>query len=218
MSTLFTPASGLCAIMLAATPLVIASAPYESTMGLVQKIFYYHVPSAWLMMLAALVSGTSSGFYLFNRKLSWDRIAVASAELMVLFGAIVLITGPLWGRKAWGVWWQWDARLTSSLTTWMIFCAYLIVRRFGGIGSEKLAAGLALFGLANVPFIYVSVNYWRTIHPTTNVVPTLPLSMGGPFWFCALTLLLLYVLLMQLRIGLEAQRTQLDDLYLAVDK
>lgn len=204
--------------MLAATPLVIASAPYESTMGLVQKIFYYHVPSAWLMMLAALVSGTSSGFYLFNRKLSWDRIAVASAELMVLFGAIVLITGPLWGRKAWGVWWQWDARLTSSLTTWMIFCAYLIVRRFGGIGSEKLAAGLALFGLANVPFIYVSVNYWRTIHPTTNVVPTLPLSMGGPFWFCALTLLLLYVLLMQLRIGLEEQRTQLDDLYLAVDK
>ena len=218
MSTLFTPASGLCAIMLAATPLVIASAPYESTMGLVQKIYYYHVPSAWLMMLAALVSGTSSGFYLFNRKLSWDRIAVASAELMVLFGAIVLITGPLWGRKAWGVWWQWDARLTSSLTTWMIFCAYLIVRRFGGIGSEKLAAGLALFGLANVPFIYVSVNYWRTIHPTTNVVPTLPLSMGGPFWFCALTLLLLYVLLMQLRIGLEEQRTQLDDLYLAVDK
>ena len=218
MSTLFTPASGLCAIMLAATPLVIASAPYESTMGLVQKIFYYHVPSAWLMMLAALVSGTSSGFYLFNRKLSWDRIAVASAELMVLFGAIVLITGPLWGRKAWGVWWQWDARLTSSLTTWMIFCAYLIVRRFGGIGSEKLAAGLALFGLANVPFIYVSVNYWRTIHPTTNVVPTLPLSMGGPFWFCALTLLLLYMLLMQLRIRLEEQRTQLDDLYLAVDK
>jgi heme exporter protein C len=204
--------------MLAATPFVIASAPYESTMGLVQKIFYYHVPSAWLMMLAALVSGTSSGFYLFNRKLSWDRIAVASAELMVLFGAIVLMTGPLWGRKAWGVWWQWDARLTSSLTTWMIFCAYLIVRRFGGLGSEKLAAGLALFGLANVPFIYVSVNYWRTIHPTTNVVPTLPLSMGGPFWFCALTLLLLYMLLMQLRIRLEEQRKQLDDLYLAVDK
>ncbi len=218
MSTLFAPASGLCAIMLAATPFVIASAPYESTMGLVQKIFYYHVPSAWLMMLAALVSGTSSGFYLFNRKLSWDRIAVASAELMVLFGAIVLMTGPLWGRKAWGVWWQWDARLTSSLTTWMIFCAYLIVRRFGGLGSEKLAAGLALFGLANVPFIYVSVNYWRTIHPTTNVVPTLPLSMGGPFWFCALTLLLLYMLLMQLRIRLEEQRKQLDDLYLAVDK
>ncbi len=204
--------------MLAATPLVIASAPYESTMGLVQKIFYYHVPSAWLMMLAALVSGTASGFYLFNKKLNWDRIAVASAELMVLFGAIVLITGPLWGRKAWGVWWQWDARLTSSLTTWMIFCAYLIVRRFGGIGSEKLAAGLALFGLANVPFIYVSVNYWRTIHPTTNVVPTLPLSMGGPFWFCALTLLLLYILFMQLRIRLEEQRKQLDDLYLAVDK
>ena len=205
-------------VMFAIAPVYIARAPYESTMGLIQKIFYFHVPAWIVMFLAVLISGIFSAVYLFKQKPLADRTAFAAAEIAVLFGVIGLITGPLWARKSWGVWWQWDARLTSSLTTWMIFCAYLIVRRFGGIGSEKLAAGLALFGLANVPFIYVSVNYWRTIHPTTNVVPTLPLSMGGPFWFCALTLLLLYILLMQLRIRLEDQRKQLDNLYLAVDR
>ena len=93
------------------------------------------------------------------------------------------MTGPLWARKAWGVWWVWDARLTSSLLVWMIFGAYLLLRRYGGPGSDKLAAGMALFGMATVPFIFVSVNYWRTLHPQTSVVPTLPMSMGGPL-FC----------------------------------
>src|ERR671938_1946649 len=82
-----------------------------------------------------------------------------------------LVTGPLWARKAWGVWWQWDVRLTSSLMGWMVAVAYLLVRRYGGPGSDKLAAGLALFGMANVPFVYISVNYWRTLHPKTSVVP-----------------------------------------------
>ena len=76
----------------------------------------------------------------------------------MLFGALALVTGPLWARKAWGVWWVWDARLTSSLLLFMIFVAYLLLRQYGGPGSEKLAAGMALFGMANVPFIYVSVN------------------------------------------------------------
>ena len=103
-----------------------------------------------------------------------DSWALAAAELAVLFGCMTLVTGPLWARKAWGVWWVWDARLTSSLILWMIFVAYLILRRFGGPGSEKLGAGMALFGLANVPFIFVSVNVWRTLHPQTSVIPTLP--------------------------------------------
>ena len=94
----------------------------------------------------------------------------------MLFGLLTLVTGPLWARKSWGVWWVWDARVTSSLVGWMIAWAYLLLRRYGGPGSEKLAAGLALFGVANVPFIYISVNYWRTIHPPTTVVPTLPCS------------------------------------------
>ena len=135
-----------------------------------------------------------------------DSWALAAAEMTVLFGAMTLVTGPLWARKAWGVWWVWDARLTSSLMVWMIFVAYLMLRRFGGPGSDKLGAGMALFGLANVPFIFVSVNVWRTLHPQTSVVPTLPVAMGGPLWFCFAAMFLLFLALLSLRARLEHQR------------
>ena len=136
----------------------------------------------------------------------------------MLFGAITLVTGPLWARKAWGVWWVWDARLTSSLLLWMIFVAYLLLRRYGGPGSDKLGAGMALFGMANVPFIYVSVNYWRTLHPQTSVVPTLPVEMGVPLWFCVTAFTLLFVVLLSLRVRLEHQRARVEALYLAEDE
>jgi heme exporter protein C len=213
----FIPAVIVCGVMFAASPFVIANAPYESTMGLVQKIFYYHMPSAWMFLISGIVCGIASARYLFKGDPRSDRTARAAAELTVLFGLLALITGPLWARKAWGVWWQWDVRLTSSLLMWMIFVAYLLVRKYGGAGSEKLAAGLALFGMANVPFVYISVNYWRTIHPPTTVVPTLPVSMGGPFWFCLAAFLLLFVVLLQLRVRLERQRARLDALYLALE-
>ena len=89
---------------------------------------------------------------------------------------------------------------------------------YGGPGSDKLAAGLALFGMANVPFIYISVNYWRTIHPPTTVVPTLPVAMGVPLWFCVVAFLLLFVLLLRLRVRLEEQQRALDALYLSLDE
>jgi heme exporter protein C len=208
----------VCGLMFAASPFVIASAPYESTMGLVQKIFYYHMPSAWMFLISGVVCGIASARYLFKGDPRSDRTARAAAELTVLFGLLALITGPLWARKAWGVWWQWDVRLTSSLMGWMVAVAYLLVRKYGGPGSDKLAAGLALFGLANVPFIYISVNFWRTIHPQTTVVPTLPVSMGFPLWFCVLSFLLAFLLLLRLRVRLEEQRARLDALYLSVDE
>src|SRR5688572_24166133 len=213
----FTPAAIVCGLMFAIAPLLIAQAPYESTMGLVQKIFYVHLPSAWMFLLAAIVCGVASARYLFRGNPRADRLAWAAAELVVLFGALTLVTGPLWARKAWGVWWQWDVRLTSSLMGWMVAIGYLLLRKYGGAGSDKLAAGLALFGMANVPFIYISVNYWRTIHPTTNVVPTLPTSFGLPLWFSATAFLLLLVLLLRMRVRLEEQRAALDGLYLTAD-
>ena len=217
MQKWFTPAAIVCGIMFAITPVLIAQAPYESTMGLVQKIFYVHLPAAWVFLLSAVVCGVASVRYLFSGNPRQDRLAWAAAELVVLFGAITLVTGPLWARKAWGVWWQWDVRLTSSLMGWMIAVAYMLLRKYGGPGSDKLAAGLALFGMANVPFIYISVNYWRTIHPTTNVVPTLPTSFGLPLWFSAVTFLLMFVLLLRMRVRLEEQRARLDVLYLSSD-
>jgi heme exporter protein C len=143
--------------------------------------------------------------------------ASAAGELTVVFGLIVLVTGPLWARKAWGVWWQWDARLTSSLLLWMIFVAYLLVRKYGGPGAEKLGAAMAIFGMANVPFVYVSVNIWRTLHPKTSVLPTLPKPMMGPFAFAAVAFLLLYVGLLAARTRLESTRADVERLYREIE-
>jgi len=214
----FTPLALLCGAMLAASPLIIANAPYESQMGLVQKIFYYHMPSAWMFLLGAIVCGVASARFLATGAERHDRTALAAAELTVLFGLLTLVTGPLWARRAWGTFWVWDARVTSSLVGWMISCAYLILRKYGGPGSERLGAAVALFGMANVPFIYLSVNYWRTIHPPTSVVPTLKFSMGFPLMFCVTAFLLFFILLMAMRTRLEESRARLDALYLALDE
>ena len=149
----FTPVAIVCGAMLAISPVVIASADYESTMGLVQKIFYYHAPVGMVMFLSTFVCGFASLAYLRKGRASSDRLAEAAAELTVVLGAIVLLTGPLWARKAWGVWWQWEPRLTSTLVLWLLYVAYMLLRRFGGPGTEKLAAGVALFHFANAPML-----------------------------------------------------------------
>jgi heme exporter protein C len=217
MKKVLAPAAAVVAAMFAYAPLAIHRAPYESTMGLVQKIFYFHVPSWIVMFTSAFVCGIASAVVLFSGRKAADRVAAAAAELTVLFGTIGLITGPLWGRKAWGVWWQWDARLTSALVMWLIFVAYLLLRKYGGAGSEKLSAVVALFGMANVPFVYWSVNMWRTVHPKTTVVMTLQPEMGRPFLLCALAFLGLYVLMLAARVRLESRRAELDALFLAIE-
>jgi heme exporter protein C len=217
MKKLFAPLAVLTAGMLAYSPVVIANAQYESTMGLVQKIFYYHVPSWMAMFTGVFICGIASGIYLFQHKRTADHVAAASGELAVLFGLMGLVTGPLWARKAWGVWWVWDARLTMALLVELIFIAYLLVRKYGGPGSDKLGAAMAIFGMANVPFVYVSVNIWRTVHPLNSVVPTLKPDTGmiPAFWFCATTFMLLFALLLAARVKLERQRARLDELYLS---
>jgi heme exporter protein C len=204
-------------VMLLVAPWIINAARYESTMGLVQKIFYFHFPSAFLFLIGASVCGVHSAIFLFKKKRSSDAWALAAAEQALLFGAITLVTGPLWARKAWGVWWVWDVRLTSSLLLWMTFGAYVLLRRYGGPGSDKLGAGMALFGMANVPFIYVSVNIWRTLHPLTSVVPTLPVDMGLTLWYCFVALFLLSMALMSMRADLAMQEARLEELFLAED-
>src|SRR4051794_40245107 len=136
----------VAALMFLTAPFLIARAPYESTMLLVQKIFYFHAPSGQVMLASGLVCGIASAIFLWKKNPRAERIAIAAGELTALFGLIVLTTGPLWGRKAWGVWWQWDARLTMSFLGWLIALAYLLVRKYGGPGSEKLAAVVAVFG------------------------------------------------------------------------
>ena len=218
MKKLFPSAVVLAAVLFAYAPVAIARAPLESTMGLVQKIFYFHVPSWFAMFLSTFVCGIASAVFLFGRRRGADAVAAAAAELVVVFGLIGLLTGPLWARRAWGVWWQWDAKLTTALVLWLIFVAYLLLRRYGGPGSERLAAGLALFGMANVPFVYWSVHIWRTVHPLTTVVPTLPAPMAGPLWLGVFAFLTLNVILLALRTRLERLRRELDDAYLALEQ
>jgi heme exporter protein C len=204
--------------MFAIAPVFIAQAPFEATMGLIQKIFYFHVPSWFAMFTGVFVCGIASIMYLFRGRPEADRLAASSAEIAVVFGLIGLVTGPLWARKAWGVWWQWDAKLTMALLVEMIFIGYLLVRKYGGPGSDKLSAAVGIFGMVNVPFVYESVNIWRTVHPKTSVVPQLARSapgMAGPFWFCVLAYMLLFLLLLTARLHLERRRAALDELYLA---
>jgi len=207
----------LAAAMFAYAPFMIDAAPYESTMGLIQKIFYFHVPAWIVMFTSAFVCGIASIFVIARKSKAADRMAVGAAEITVLFGLIGLISGPLWARKAWGVYWQWDARLTSALVLELIYVAYILLRKYGGPGSEKLSAVVAIFGMANVPFVYWSVNLWRTIHPTTNVLPTLKPEMGIPFLWCSLAFVGLYVLMLAARVRLENRRAELEALYLSIE-
>src|SRR3954465_7957632 len=217
MNRLYSVLVVVAVLMFAYAPVLIMQAPYESTMGLVQKIFYFHFPSWLVMFSAAFVCGIAGALFLFTGRPAADRATVAAAELAVVFGIIGLLTGPLWGRKAWGVWWQWDARLTSALVMWLVFVAYLLLRKYGGPGSEKLSAVLALFGMANVPFVYWSVNVWRTVHPKTSVVMTLQPSMGRPFLLCSLAFVGLFTILLAARVRLQNVRATVDELYLSIE-
>jgi heme exporter protein C len=150
------------------------AAPTEATMGDVQRIFYYHVPSAWTAFLCFFVNFAASIVYLKGRGKRADAFAVATAEVGVVFCTVVLITGPLWARPVWGIWWTWDARLTSTLILWLIYVSYLILRKFGAGGQMPLlAAALAVFGFVDVPIVYLSIRYFRTQHPQ-------PVIGGGP--------------------------------------
>jgi len=176
-----------------------AEAPTQS-LFFNQKIFYWHVPHAMLLFALVFICGIASAGYLKNRKGSWDDVALAGGELAVVYGAIVLGTGMIWGRAAWGVWWQWDMRLTTSLLLWMVMLGYVLVRRFGGAGSERLAAGLAVFGMIDVPLIYFSVKIWNTVHPKAEVVQTLDPAMKPAFWLSFLAIAMLLGLITLLRV------------------
>lgn len=174
--------------------------PVDKQLFFNQKIFYYHVPNAFNLFVAVFVCGIASILYLKRRDGRYDDVAEAAGELAVLFGAIVLVTGAIWGKAAWGKWWTWDARLTTSLLLWMVMLGYVLVRKYAGPGSERLAAGLAIFGMADVPLIYFSVKIWRTLHPNTSVVPGLESSMKAAFWLSVLLYLIFFVLLLITRV------------------
>jgi heme exporter protein C len=144
----------------------LVAAPTERTMGDVQRIFYYHVPSAWTAFCLFFTNLIASIVYLATKKMKADALAVASAEVGVVFCTIVLVTGPIWARPVWGIWWTWDVRLTTTLVLWLIYVSYLVLRRFSDTAQTPvLAAVLAIFGALDVPLVYFSIWFFRTQHP-----------------------------------------------------
>jgi heme exporter protein C len=222
MRKLFLPWAIVTAALFAYTPLAINRAPYESTMLLVQKIFYYHFATWIAGAIAVVMCGIASAVYLFKGAPRADRIGVATAELAVIFGAFGLFSGTLWGRKAWGTWFAGDARVMMALIAELIFIGYLLVRKYGGPGSDKLAAAMGVFGAATAPFIYKSVDWWRTIHPKTSVMSSLNDTPGGAIMWdvvmlCTVAFMLLFVGLLAARMRLEEMKAEVDRLYLAAE-
>jgi heme exporter protein C len=193
--------------------------PTEATMGNVQRIFYYHFPAAILGLVFPYVNLVASLGYLYFRRrnpfhaLSADALAVASAEITVILTSICLMTGILWARPVWGIWWTWDARLTSLLLLWLLYVSYLLLRRFSSSGeAHTLAAVLSIFAAVDVPIVYMSIQWWRTQHPS-------PVFGGGgsldPSFYPAVLWNLAgwtmwSVLVMILRFSLERRRQLAD--------
>ena len=186
------------ALMIAALYMVFLYVPTEKHTGIVQRIFYFHVPLAWSSFLAFFVTFIFSILYLWKRATKWDTIAHASAEVGVVFTTLVLITGPIWAKPVWGVWWTWDARLTTSLVLWLTYIAYLLVRSYvtEPARGARFGAVIGIVGFIDVPIVFLTVNLWRTQHPTTIIFEgglTTPMLMT--LLVCVAAFTVLYVLL-----------------------
>jgi heme exporter protein C len=168
MKRLFPILSILTAILLAyALYQALVVAPTDALQGDVYRIIYYHVPSAWTAFLLFLINFVASIVYLIRRSEKADILALVCAEVGVVFCTVVLVTGPLWARPVWGIWWApGDIRLTSTLVLWLIYVSYLVLRRFSSSAqTQVLAAALAVFGALDVPLVYFSIWFFRTQHP-----------------------------------------------------
>ena len=205
--------------MLAALWLVFMVVPTEREMGIVQRIFYFHVASAQVAFVGFFLVAGGSAVYLWKGSRRADRLAHASAEVGVLFCTLVLVTGPLWARPIWGVWWTWDPRLTMTVILWAIYASYLVLRAFGGEdeGVRRYAAVLGIVGVLDIPIIKVSVHLLRGIHPAVIARNEGGSGLTDPrMWagllVATLALVLLAVWLVQLRVRTLRLGEELDAL------
>jgi heme exporter protein C len=195
--------------------IIFLDTPTERTMGIVQKIFYFHVPAAYGMYLGAAACFVGSVGYFLSPTDARDALAKAGAEAAVTFGFIVLVTGPLWAAKAWGRYWVWDPRLTTSMLSVLIYVAYVVVRSFAGDGQaeRKFAAALGIVGAANLPIIHYSVQKWSGQHPVVigsgggGLAPGMRLALM--LGFAAYTLLALLLIWSRMRIEVARSRLRL---------
>ena len=161
------------ALMVVNVYLIFMVAPTDAVLGDVQRIFYFHVPLAIMSFLAFAVVFVASVVYLVRRNAAWDRLAHASGEVGLVFGSLALVTGVVWARPVWGVWWTWEPRLTTTLILWLIYAGYLIIRSYAPNRERGsvYAAVVGIIGFVDVPIVYYSVQWWRSIHPSAVIGP-----------------------------------------------
>ncbi|MFQ5745658.1 MAG: cytochrome c biogenesis protein CcsA [Gemmatimonadota bacterium] len=186
----------------------------DSNQGDVQRLMYVHVPAAWLSMLSFFVVFLMSILYLVQRKRRWDQVAVSSAEIGVVFTALTLALGSIWGKPTWGVWWTWDPRLTTTAIMLAIYVGYLAIRAFAEDPDRRArwSAIVGIVGFVNVPIVYLSVVWWRTLHQP----PSSPRSVAPEILFTLLGNLaaftLVYAYLMVRRVRLAEMEHRLEKL------
>lgn len=184
--------------------LVFLQAPEERVMGAVQKVFYFHVPSAFAAYASVLVLLAGSMAYLWTRNRAFDDLSRSATEIGLLFCSVVLITGPIWAKPAWGVWWTWEARLVTTLVLWLLLASCLMVRDYAQspeLGA-RLASVVGIVAALDVPIVHKAVDWWRGQHPVVFAPGkrgSLAPSMQPAFWVCTLVFLLLFGLLLTLR-------------------
>ncbi|MDO8690544.1 MAG: cytochrome c biogenesis protein CcsA [Dehalococcoidia bacterium] len=200
--------------MLAAIYGALIWAPPDADMGDFQRIFYFHVPSAWIAFLSFFVTFLGGIAYLRTRKFQWDFLAVASAEIGVVFTTAALITGSIWAKPIWGGWWTWDPRLTTTLVLWFIYVSYLILRKNVDDPSHRasLSAVVGMVGFVDVPIVFMSIRWWRTIHPIVfegtefRVAPVMMVALL--ISLAAFTIF--YAYLLKVRIALEKAQMEIE--------
>lgn len=198
--------------------LIFLWSPPEAVMGEVWRIFYVHISLAILMYVSFTVAFVGSVWYLLRESLLADRAARVSVELGILFTTLVLVTGALWGRPVWGVWWVWDARLTATLVLWFVYVGYALLRSLTGEhpAGRRYAAVLGIVGFVDVPIVHFAVNWWRTLHPTQAVLRPAPVDLPGSMavtlgvTVTAFAFLFAYVFLQRLRV--ESLRDEITGL------
>ena len=196
-----------------ALAMIVGYAPNDRVQGVVQRIFYFHVPMAWVAYLAFGVVLVASVAYLWKRDSRWDAVARASVEIGVLFTTLVLVTGSLWGKPIWNTWWTWDGRLTSTLVLWFIYVGYMMLRAYtpDPERAARLSAVLGIVGFLDIPIIHFSVQWWRTLHPEPVIArsnPQLPFEMILTLAVSLVAMTLLYATLIGYRTLLERVRDE----------
>jgi heme exporter protein C len=205
--------AALLALGLSAT-LSLVVAPPDALQGEVQRLMYVHVPAAWLAYLSFFVVFVSSVAYLRTGRTRWDRVAAASAEIGVLFTALAIVLGALWGKPVWGTWWTWDPRLTTTAILLLIYVGYLAVRRITDNPTRRArwSAVIGVVGFVDVPIVHLSVVWWRSLHQQSTV-----LRLGGPqiegsmltallVAVGAFTIVYAYLMAVRLRVGRLEER------------